>query len=577
MKRVLFLLIIVSVMMACQNEEPIDTVTNVTPIVNLPTDPVDGSVSGLITDANGPLADAEVEIMGQFMTTDSEGFFSFENVELDQQGTLVKASLTNYFDGSRVFYPNQENDNFIQVKLHQPIVESIQSSNGGLVQIQEATVILPSGNYITNVNTYSGEITTKGLLLDPTRSDFSLSMPGDLRGISEDGELVSLQPYGVLKLSLEDNLGESLDLPMGTKAELNLPIESSLLDNAPQTIPLFFYHAETGVWIQDGFADKQNAFYHAEVDHFTFWATANTFDIVEISGQVRVNGNLTSNTLVSLIDEAENYTLSTVTTASGRFSVRVPRGLNLTLFTQGVCNEQPLDTLIGPLLDSKTVDIDLASTEGDVSISGYIMNCDNTAPATNAFARVVYDGVNQLVQTDADGFFETKIKGCSTEQVEIYGVDLANSTISERHRFPVDPEISAALILPCDEVASGHMINYEGMDWSDALQNSVLHNWGISTIESVDTTIIISPTISNSANPNEVFMSGAFVFVKGSTEVDYLLDFKTQGFKAGGTFVVEFQEHEDFTSYRFVGVSTEITANGNVEPSSVTIDLVYYD
>ena len=190
---------------------------------------------------------------------------------------------------------------------------------------------------------------------------------------------------------------------------------------------------------------------------------------------------------------------------------------------------------------------------------------------------MVYDGVNQLVQTDADGFFETKIKGCSTEQVEIYGVDLANSTISERHRFPVDPEVSAALILPCDEVASGHMINYEGMDWSDALQNSVLHNWGISTIESVDTTIIISPTISNSANPNEVFMSGAFVFVKGSTEVDYLLDFKTQGFKAGGTFVVESQEHEDFTSYRFVGVSTEITANGNVEPSSVTIDLVYYD
>ena len=584
MKKILFLLIIVLSFSACQTEEPIDTVTNTTPIINLPTSPVEGSVSGLVTDANGPLAQVQVQLMGQTIETDSQGLFSFKDIELDREGTLVRVTATSYIDGSRVFYPLNDNDNFVHIKMHSPIIEAISSVNGGRVEIEEAYVILPSGDYVTTIDRYSGSITTKGLWLDPTKEDFYQSMPGDLRGINEQDELVSLVPFGMLKLRLENNLTQVLDLPQGTTAELNMPIPAALLNAAPQTIPLYYYEDENGVWIQDGFAEKEDGFYKGEVNHFTFWTCAISHGVISLSGQILIDGQAAANTLISLNDVAQGFSSTLTTTDSGHFMVRIPSGLDLTLSTHGDCNGGLIEEHLG-LLTEPTDDLNLElenAETAEINISGYIRNCSNTAPATNAFARIVYDEHNHLVKVDEDGYFEKVINAC-TEKIEIYGIDVDNSQISNSQLISASPEVNVELLLPCDSVDSGFDIRYEGMDWRDQLLNEVIHNWEISFIQTSgpNKTIIVSPSIINEDDPSQKYMSGAFVFNEGETEVTYLLDFKTQGFKAEGTFEVIAEDHDSFTSYRFLGTSTDITVTdanlfpGNIE--EVFIDLVYYD
>ncbi len=583
MKKILFLLFIVLSFSACQTEEPIDTITNTTPIINLPTSPVEGSVSGLVTDVNGPLAQVQVQLMGQTIETDDQGLFSFNDIELDREGTLVKATATSYINGSRVFYPSADNNNFVHIRMQLPFIDDFSSANGGLVQIQEASILLPSGDYVTAVDRYSGSITTKGLWLDPTKEDFYQSMPGDLRGINEEDELVSLVPFGMIKLSLENNLSQELDLPLGTTAELNMPIPTALLNAAPQTIPLYYYEAENGVWIQEGFAEKEDGFYKGEVNHFTFWTCASSHEIINLSGQILIDGQVAANTLISLNDTAQGFSITLSTSDSGHFMIRVPSGLDLTLSTQGDCNGEMLESPLGVLTEEKECIIDFENAESaDINISGYIMNCDNTAPATNAFARIVFDQYNLLVKVNEDGFFEKKIDAC-TDAITIYGIDMENDKVSDSQVFLASPEVIVDFILPCDSVSSGFNIDYEGMDWKSQLQNTVIHDWKISDIilTGGPRTIIFSPSITNAEDASQVYMSGAFVFKEGDTEVTYLLDFKTQGFKVEGSFEVIAIPHDSFTSYRFVGTSTDITElDGDLYPGNIEevfIDLVYYD
>jgi len=582
MKKILLLLIIVLSFPACQVEEPIDIVTNTTPIINLPTSLVEGSVSGIVTDDNGPLAQAEIVISGQMGLTDDQGMFYFENIQLDKEGTLVKAIAASYFEGSRVFYPSDGNNNFIHIKLHAPIIHNFSSANGGLVPVQEASVLLPSGDYLSEVDTYTGAIMTKGLWLDPTQDDFNQSMPGDLRGINAAGELVSLVPFGMIKFSLENNFTQNLDLPLGTTAQLNMPIPTALLSAAPQTIPLYYYEEENGVWIQEGIAEKENGFYKGEVNHFTFWTCASSYDIINISGQILIDGQVAANTLITLKDAAQGFSLSFTTSDTGSFMVRIPSDLDLTLSTHGDCNGGLIEEYIGAVSDSESINIDLEN--GDtvhMSISGYINMCDSSTPATDAYARIVYDEHNHLVKVDADGYFHKIITAC-TDEITVYGIDIEHSKVSESQVFLASPEINVEVMLPCDSVSSGFNISYVGMDWSDQLHNNVIHDWEISFIQAGGPrTIIVSPSIINENNTSEKYMSGAFVFNEGDTEVDYLLDFKTQGFQAEGTFEVITEEHDSFTSYRFVGTSRDISVTddnlfpGNIE--EVVIDLVYYD
>jgi hypothetical protein len=80
-------------------------------------------------------------------------------------------------------------------------------------------------------------------------------------------------------------------LAEGKEAELIAPIPYSLLENAPDTMPLWYYDEETGNWMEEGLASKVGSYYVGNVSHFSYW----NFDHpVVVDDQATLTGKVTA-------------------------------------------------------------------------------------------------------------------------------------------------------------------------------------------------------------------------------------------------------------------------------------------
>jgi hypothetical protein len=62
-----------------------------------------------------------------------------------------------------------------------------------------------------------------------------------------------------------------LDLADGKTAQITAPIPYTLMDNAPDTIPMWYYDESTGKWMEQGTGTKVGNNYVGDVSHFTYW------------------------------------------------------------------------------------------------------------------------------------------------------------------------------------------------------------------------------------------------------------------------------------------------------------------
>lgn len=137
----------------------------------------------------------------------------------------------------------------------------------------------------------AGEITATVTVLDAS-SDPGV-LPGDLVSLNAGtGEFESIESFGAIDVVFEDENGEPLNLRSGQEATISIPLASATApEDAPATLPMFYWSDEKGYWIEQGSASLMQVepgewAYVGAVSHFSTWSVGRFWVAVQISGCV---------------------------------------------------------------------------------------------------------------------------------------------------------------------------------------------------------------------------------------------------------------------------------------------------
>ena len=228
------------------------------------------SISGTIKDTNGTaIGGATVTIGTQTTTTDANGIYTVLNIEASAR-VSVDVTHADYLANSRII---EVNDTDITLDMRLGTAKAtltFSSENGATASHDGASVELPANGYVdSNGTPYTGNVTVNMSYYPITTQSGRDAFPGTFEGI-DGNDTFPIQSYGFMNVELTDPQGNTLNLDGNSTATLTYPIDYSL--SYPTTIPLWYYDAVQGYWVQEGEAVRTNyTHYVGTVTHFTSW------------------------------------------------------------------------------------------------------------------------------------------------------------------------------------------------------------------------------------------------------------------------------------------------------------------
>jgi Leucine-rich repeat (LRR) protein len=345
----------------------------------VPNETVFVVLQGYIEDEFGnPIADATIKVSETITTTDGNGYFIFEGINVNKSFAVVKATKENYHRNFRTFTPKANTVQTVKIQLlAKGISKNFNSSSGGNLEFESGKVKLdfPSKSIIKrDGSTYNGNVNVIARYMDPDSDNLMSIMPGMLTGLDEDDNVVGMISYGMVTVELTDNSGNMLEVNPDSKVEVKLPASVS----GPVTIPLWHFNETYGLWIEAGTATKVGSEYVGEVNHFSTWNLDMKIDASTYYIKVTNEENIPyTNTIITLFDETfEDRYGQVYTDNNGEFTLlNATQNLGFGIVTD--CETiEILPTIIG---DSMFVVI----SQGDILNSdSYTLNftfkdCDN--------------------------------------------------------------------------------------------------------------------------------------------------------------------------------------------------------
>lgn len=440
---------------ACRKED-INIVDK--PIIPDPVVMVESSLKGQVIDENDlPVEGVTIKLNDVELLTDENGIFFVRNTNMNENGTLVTARKTGYFNGTKVFNPSLGTESYLLIQLlAKDGIGNFSSSDGGSVTTVDDTEISFSANSIMydDGTEYNGEVKVYGKWIDPTHPQWSIRMPGDLRAIDADQNRVQLATYGMVAVELETPSGVALQIRKGMSATISMPVPSEILDQAPSSIPLWSMDEETGYWVEESTAILQDGKYVGEVPHFSFWNCDAPFDVISLSGTI-LDLNENSADWVYLEIFADGIgTRSGYTNSEGKFQGKVPKDLPLTLKVFDLCLTEIYSQDIGAL----SVDTDLGEITIDqlepLTVNGALVKCDGTA-VTSGYALMEGAGGSHFATVDENtGDFSTSYYLCEDTDITMKGYDLDIPLTSEAVTMTatVGGTVDFGTVEVCDEI-----------------------------------------------------------------------------------------------------------------------------
>ena len=234
-------------------------------------------ISGKICDMEGNnLTDVTVISGDKQIKTDSTGLFSLDVDTLIGNRCVLRIQKEGYFDRiyskkatDTINYPIQlikkEQSKFVTLKR-------FDAKEGAMIEANGATVTIPkSGLVKSDGSDYNGTVDIAVVYLSPIGAPaMNPLMPGaDLMAIANDGDTVPLISYGMVNVEMTDEDGNPLQLKEGCEANLKYPAPKGF--SSHDTIPLWYFNEENGLWIEEGYSTRQGDNYVGSVKHFTWW------------------------------------------------------------------------------------------------------------------------------------------------------------------------------------------------------------------------------------------------------------------------------------------------------------------
>lgn len=416
---------------------------------------VETSIKGRIIDEDQlPVADVLVDISGQTVFTDENGFFGIEG-DFNSNGTYIKATKNGYFLGAKVVNPHLGTTTFTQIKmLAMELTGSFTSSTGGTVTTTDgAEVSFPTDAIVdANGNAYTGTVDVFVKWIDPSSQDIDSEMPGDLRAINSDDESVQLATYGMLAVELRGNTGAELNLADNKRADLTFPLPAEYVGIAPSSIPLWSFNEDTGYWEEEGVAELDGGFYKGKVSHFSFWNCDAPFPLVVVSGNVQTSTGQSVSYLQLTATVEGIGTRYGYIDSNGNFSGKMPKNEIITIAVNDYCGNELFSGDFGPYTDDTDIGVITVAGITETTISGTLLDC-SLNPVTNGYAYIESGNFAFNSEVNDQGEFTSALFLCETVDAEVTGYDLDEILKSEPVIVTVTGTVDLGDIQVCEDIA----------------------------------------------------------------------------------------------------------------------------
>lgn len=277
------------------------------------------AVSGVARDAwSKPIGGVTVTSGTQTVTTDLNGFYQFNQVNVQNNHVLVSFSKDGYGSVVRSIAYEAGQPARLDVSLKESKTSSVNANSSSTITASSdyyghQVQIDLEGGFTDNGATYTGSVTATTVYLDPDSYTFAEQMPGDLsaiRSADNGGGAVQLVSYGMVSVDFTGDNGQKLELAPGKQAKITFPIPNKFSGQTPPNeIPLWWFDEATGLWKEEGKATLNGNVYEGYVNHFTWW----NLDSPELTAHLKVtvqdkNGNKLANVPIDIDGQRTFYT-----------------------------------------------------------------------------------------------------------------------------------------------------------------------------------------------------------------------------------------------------------------------------
>ncbi len=381
---------------------------------------------------NSPIEGVTITIGNETVLTDNNGVFIIRDANVNEYFGYIKAEKTGYIHGSRSIVPSEGTNKVTIMLLEANVVGTINSGSSETVALANGSSVSFDGNFIKeDGSSYSGSVDVIMHHLDPVDEAMPMQMPGMLYAENEDGAERMLQTLGMLAAELRGTAGEDLNLAEGSTSEIKIPVDASLMNIAPATIPLWYFDEVNGYWKEEGSATLQGNMYVGTVSHFSFW----NFDVPVETITLCItltdeSGNALNNLTLVITSEIYGTRFST-TNELGEACGFTPsnESLVLNVYSYDICGNSLLYTEnIGPFSSDTNTTI-IINTNPDIieeTVIGTIKTCDGDL-VTNGYVQITY-GNQTFTDSVTDGTFEINLTRCAEYNTfSLSGFDYINT------------------------------------------------------------------------------------------------------------------------------------------------------
>ena len=457
-------------------------------VIKGPSTLVVSSVFGVVRDLTGaPVGDASVSLSNHSTFTDENGVFRFDDVKLVKdyevffndisdnfpednisrklQGSYVKVEKDGYFLGSRRFYPEVGKTSNIEIDLlPEVLVGSFDSGIATSVSFNDVELSFGSDAVVdAKGDLYSGQVEVYASYLDPTKIEVLNSMPGDLTGINEETGLVSLSSFGMIAVELKAENGDPLQVAENEVVRASFPVPASLLGLAPNSIPLWSFQEEEGIWINEGEAELQNGFYVGNLPHFSFWNCDIPFPSALLEGNISsLAGGPLANVWVKLVMPSTGLTGAGYTNGAGDFTSHVPTDEILILEIYNHCGELAYASEIGPFTGDSELNLIVDEALSNVFIYGQVTSCLDP-PSASTYVQASINNRTQYLTLDELNQFSENILYCTDDEtILIRAIDPISSLVSDQQVMNLEDSLNFSEVEICDSLFHEHVLHTYG-------------------------------------------------------------------------------------------------------------------
>lgn len=416
-----------------------------------------GSISGKVVNENlEPLAEVNINVRGEEISTDENGYFNLRDIQLDAQGTLITASRENYWTITKLVVPSKAQQNQTRIMLRpKEELKIIEAVDGGMINFKdEVKIDFPANAFTTtDGDAYDGNVEIAVNYIDPTDENFGIMSPGDFRAFDAQSELQTLLSLGMAGVELKGANDVSLELKPDMAATLYIKVPDGT--NAEE-VPLWHLDEASGYWLEEGVARQEGDFYVGEVSHFSWWNCDLPFSAVKLSGTVVNNSGIGIGGLqVSIILEEDMWNLGAEYTGDrGLFCGWIPKDENLIIQIKDECGNIIFEDAIGAFSEDTNLSSIVIAGQNVIEVCGNLVDC-NSELVSNGYLVVQHQGNKTFIPVDASGNFCSTVSICEATTFDLYGIDLSSGLQGLISTYDIsDNPLGNLELSTCDQVAS---------------------------------------------------------------------------------------------------------------------------